>query len=291
MSARSQLNNPLNLLLVGLPGKLATVIAEGVAAGQDLNLLDFAFCSSNCQRSSLPVANQSIKLVQPVDWESALVDLEGLARTIVIDCTVPAAVPDNVSFYRKNQLNFILATSGYKQADIEGLLITDRASWQGNALFAPNLAKPIVLLQALLEYGATRFPGALSDLEMQITESHQSSKRDVSGTALWMLERFNKLGANLTPGSQINSVRDAAAQEELGVPAQFIDGHAWHSYRFKTKGAVPAFAATLEHNVNGRELYAAGAISAAKFLFSKVLAGSRGEIFSMIDVLENEGAK
>ena len=40
------------------------------------------------------------------------------------------------------------------------------------------------------------------------------------------------------------------------------------------------------HNVNGRDIYAKGTIDAICYLNGKIKAGSKGQVFTMIDVLK-----
>lgn len=42
------------------------------------------------------------------------------------------------------------------------------------------------------------------------------------------------------------------------------------------------------HNVNGREIYASGTLDAIRYLDKKVKEGSKGQVYSMIDVLEGK---
>jgi 4-hydroxy-tetrahydrodipicolinate reductase len=45
----------------------------------------------------------------------------------------------------------------------------------------------------------------------------------------------------------------------------------------------------ITHNVNGRDIYAAGTLDAVIFLAGKIAEGAEGSAFSMIDVLEGAG--
>lgn len=49
----------------------------------------------------------------------------------------------------------------------------------------------------MLKYMSDRFPGAFSGYTLTVTESHQASKLDTSGTAKAMVEFFKKLGATM----------------------------------------------------------------------------------------------
>jgi 4-hydroxy-tetrahydrodipicolinate reductase len=51
------------------------------------------------------------------------------------------------------------------------------------AVIAPQMGKQVVAFQAVMEMMGTTFPGAFAGYDLQVVESHQSSKRDTSGTA------------------------------------------------------------------------------------------------------------
>ena len=52
----------------------------------------------------------------------------------------------------------------------------------------------VVAFQATMEMMADNFPGAFAGYALEVTESHQRSKADTSGTAKAVLASFQKLG-------------------------------------------------------------------------------------------------
>lgn len=52
----------------------------------------------------------------------------------------------------------------------------------------------VVAFQAAMDIMASNFPGAFAGYTLKVTESHQSSKVDTSGTAKAIVEYFQKLG-------------------------------------------------------------------------------------------------
>lgn len=52
----------------------------------------------------------------------------------------------------------------------------------------------IVAFQAMMEYMSNNFPGAFSGYKLEVTESHQRTKVDTSGTAKDVITSFAKLG-------------------------------------------------------------------------------------------------
>jgi dihydrodipicolinate reductase len=121
-------------------------------------------------------------------------------------------------------------------------------------IIAPNLALPIIKLFNLL-------PGFVKEMdslgaEKSLAESHQFGKK-APGTA--------KKFAEIMKLSSFKSIRDRLVQLAIGVAREFLDGHAYHFLKFEWDGLV------LEINtkVNGRKIYAVGAIVVAKATLSK----------------------
>ena len=85
--------------------------------------------------------------------------------------------------------------------------------------------------------------------------------------------------------SQIIKVREKGAQlDDMHVPEQYLDGHAFHTYTLTSQDQTVAF--QFQHNVCGRQIYAEGTVDAAIFLAQQIAAKAEQKVFNMIDVLE-----
>jgi 4-hydroxy-tetrahydrodipicolinate reductase len=189
-------------------------------------------------------------------------------RLIVVDYTTPAAALDNALFYARNGVPFVMGTTG---ADAEQVA---RAAQEAGvpALVAPQMGKQVVALQAALQMAADAFPGAFSGYELDVVESHQASKVDVSGTAREVVRSLRGLGGRFAaeakeekdevaaeggggeaaattsssnsssdPVWHVRRVRDRATQQSpaIGVPYDALGGHAYHTYTLSSPGAPP----------------------------------------------------
>lgn len=160
-------------------------------------------------------------------------------------------------------------------------------------MIAPNMAKGIVALQATLARMSTDFPGAFDGYKLGVTESHQSTKKDVSGTAVALCRSFEGLtGAPFDKG-EIVSHRDDLSSTAFGVPPSALKGHAFHTYSLK--GADDTVEFQFRHNVCGRRVYAEGTVDAVLFLAWQIAAfeggktDSKKRLFTMIDILSEGG--
>jgi len=198
---------------------------------------------------------------------------------IVIDFTHPSAVNSNADIYAGSQCPFVMGTTG---GDREKLMKVTNDS-ETYAVIAPNMCKQIVAFQATMEKMASDFPNAFGGYKMELTESHQSTKADTSGTAKAVVASFNSLGVQPFAVDDIRKVRDPQEQASMGVPKDSLTGHAWHTYTLTSADGSVQF--QFKHNVNGRSTYAEGVADAVQFLAEKIKTGSKKRVFNMIDVL------
>lgn len=268
-------------MINGLPGNVASTIASHAINDNRFELIPFSFTGPDIKESAVSIASTDITLVKPgerLDTIRRISETKG--DFITIDYTHPSAVNDNVEFYCKNNLPFVLGTTGGDRNFIRDLVIKSPIA----AIIAPNMVKQIVGLQAMMEYAAETFPGLFNGYSMNVVESHQSWKADTSGTAKAMIRYFNRLGVDFTE-EQIQKERDPEKQKnEWNIPEDYLDGHGWHTYTLDSPDKTARFAIT--HNINGRDVYAEGTLDGVLYLQKKLDQGASGTVFSMIDVLK-----
>lgn len=262
------------VLIAGLPGKMAAEVSELVAGSDDLRLLPTGLTGPVSDGETLSLGGVEVTLVA----EDSRSSLALPADTIAVDYTTPDAALGNVRWYTASDLPFVMGTTSFDLEEAQRLVAASGVS----AVIAPNMAAPIVLLQAAGEYLASQFPSAMADAQLSVRESHQAGKKDTSGTAKAMVDYVQRLGVGFDV-SQIEKLREAEGQLAFGVPEEHLGGHAFHRYELSAAAGTVRLA--LEHNVVGRRVYAEGTVQAIRFLRDRVAAGSRGEVFSMEDVL------
>jgi len=262
------------LLLSGLPGPMAAEVAALAAATPGMTLLPFALTSPTRHGTTFNVGSKEVRLLAR---EHAPDDLP--PGTIAIDYSTPDTALGNARWFVDRRLPFVMGTTGFDPAELAPLLA------QANlpAVIAPNMAPPIVLVQAAMRWLASEFPGACEDTNLAVRESHQQQKRDTSGTAKALVSAFQSLGVDFGV-EQIERIRDPERQRaELDVPAEFLDAHAFHRYRLGAAGGTVNIA--LEHDVLGRRVYAEGTLRAVRFLQVRIAEGAPARLFTMEDVL------
>jgi 4-hydroxy-tetrahydrodipicolinate reductase len=272
---------PIKVMVNGLPGNVAKIIAGHMAADDRFELIHSSLTGPEIDEDAVVVGNASIRLIRPDTRDADIIGIKNShGGFISVDFTHPSAVNVNAEFYCRHGLPFVMGTTG---GDRSTLLETVRNA-DIAAVIAPNMAKQIVGFQAMMEWTAETFPGLFQGYTLEIKESHQQGKADTSGTAKAMVGYFNKLGASFSV-DDIAKERDPERQHTVwGVPKEHLAGHGWHTYTLTSKDQTVKFQFT--HNVNGREIYASGTVDAILFLDAALDQGATGRVFSMIDVLK-----
>ena len=284
----------LRIMVNGMPGPMATAAAEACLR-KGLSLSPVAMTGPAIDPSIITVTDDvtgksaEVRLIpatnegreEIISSLAGVRDAAGYDNVLAIDYTHPSAVNDNAIFYAEHNLPFVMGTTGGDRDK----LMSDMVSSDAFAVIAPNMGKQIVAMQAGLEDLATKFPAAFAGYKLEVTESHQKTKADTSGTAKAVIDSLNKLSDdNFNVEKDIEMLRDDQSSLDFGVSEGALKGHAFHTYTLTSADESVVF--ELKHNVEGRTIYAEGTADAVKFLAGKVKTGMEGKVFSMIDVLQ-----
>jgi 4-hydroxy-tetrahydrodipicolinate reductase len=270
------------MMMNGLPGKVATTIATHAVKAAGIELLPYSLTGPEIDTPEIQLGDTAVVLVKPDRREALIKELKDSHGIFIsVDFTHPSAVNDNADFYCAQELPFVMGTTGGDRAKLQATVEVSNIP----AVIAPNMAKQIVGLQAMMAYGGEQFPTLFKGYTMTLEESHQQGKADTSGTAKAMVGYFNQMGVAFDP-DEIVQVRDPKIQkQQWGIPEAYLEGHGWHTYTLTSPDGTVTF--QFKHNVNGRDIYATGTFDAACFLAAKVAAGVKGRVYSMIDVLRH----
>jgi len=265
------------VLVSGLPGKMATLVAKELAEDERFHLLPFAITSARQRNVSQTLSNgQRIDLLNyyPFDVPHG---------TLVVDFTTPQSAEINTLNYTQLGIPFVMGTTGGNRVAIEDLIRNSNIS----AVLAPNMNVEIVERQIEIDKMASSNPRIFEGAIVQIDEIHQPSKVDISGTAISFRNQYEKHGATL--GGHIESIRDDPSSPRVqeafaGITPDPQRGYAYH--RVIVTGKNGNHIHDFETRVIGREVYVVGTLLAVMFLAEKIREGSHGEIFTMRDVVE-----
>lgn len=257
------------IFISGLPGKMATLIAETLAQNESYDLLPLGMSSRKHNFEYIDIHGQKLLLRDFCPKKSA-------PGTIAIDFTTPQNATLNAIHYVSLGIPFVMGTTGGDRRAMEEAVRSSQIS----AVIAPNMAVSIVEVQDEIKNLIDTSPNAYLGWRMTIRESHQATKRDVSGTAKALQAQLERLGAVME--GEIESIRDPQTQRQLGI--QNLEAHGYHWITLTSpQGEVKRYPTVIE----GRQPYVNGTLMAVKFLARKMREGSRGEVFTMSDVIED----
>lgn len=258
------------VVLSGLPGGMATEAMNVIRAQPDMTLMEYALTGPS--RKEFPYAG--VTLIYPADHDAYLRQLKGTHPELIVVDFSRADIGTQAGLYANIGVPFVYGGTLGNRAEAERAIRTSSIS----AVIAPNMSKQLVAWTAALNYLEKEFPGAFSGYRGHVTESHQSTKRDPSGTGRAWMQVLATLGVTF---DDMESVRDPARQSKLGVPDGALGSHGYHWVALSSGNTGVSF----HTRVNGRRTYADGAVDAIRYLNRKMRKGSEGGVFSMIDVL------
>ena len=284
----------VGVLMSGLPGAMGHEVSRALVRREGVRVLTEAAMTGPNMPATVEVEGVgTVTLVDP-SAEGAKDKIKAAVEkargefdvVLAVDFTHPTAVNANADLFNELKLPFVMGTTG---GDRERLMESTQKA-KNPAVIAPNMCKQVVAFQAMMDSMATRFPGSFNGYTLSVTESHQKTKADTSGTAKAVVKSLSAMvGGPAFEESQIKKVRGDDESKAFGVPEQFLTGHAWHTYRLESGDKTVAF--EFQHNINGRATYAEGVADAVEFLAAKIVAKAKPKIYSMIDVLEAGGMR
>jgi len=202
--------------------------------------------NKNCP--DVPLLSHNI----PVSFKDAA--LKG--SHVLIEFTTPEASLLHLKACRKYGVNIVLGTTGFTKAQIAQI---KKASCGIAIVFSSNMSVGVNLVFGLIRQAA-QITG--KDYSIALSETHHVHKKDApSGTAKTMAEiaeQFSK-----TKVKEIESIREG---EVIGD----------HTISFES----PVDLISIHHHAKTRDIFAQGALVAAKFLSKK-----KKGLFNMQDVL------
>ncbi len=251
----------LKVLISGCNGHMGNVTAELCREAGDIDVVA-GFDLLGPEREDFPVFPSPTAFQGEAD--------------VLIDFSAPAALPALLELGKERGIPLVLATTGY--SDPQCAAVT--AAAQAIPIFrSANMSLGVSLLAALV----TRAAAALGeDFDVEIVERRHRRKLDApSGTALLLADAAAQ-GLPYDPEIvwERQSVRRPRGARELGISSVrggTIVGE--HQVIFAGHDEV----LELTHTAQSREVFASGALRAARFLAKIKTPG----LYSMKDLIKN----
>ena len=249
-----------NLILCGCGGKMGQAIIRSVAdstdarivAGVDIN------ASAIAPACAFPVYDTVSQFPGKAD--------------VIIDFSHHTALPSLLTYAKATGTPIVVATTGH--TDEERQLLTDSAK-DIAVFFSGNMSIGINLLIELARHAAKTL-GESFDIE--IVEKHHNQKLDApSGTALMLADGIREERGETEYVFDRHTKRAKREAKEIGIHSVrggTIVGE--HEVMFAGSNEV----ITLSHSAASREIFAGGALRAAKYL-----CGKSAGLYNMSDLI------
>lgn len=249
----------LNLLISGCNGHMGQVVAQICRETEDVEIVA-GFDLLGQENEDFPVYSSPSAYPGRAD--------------VLIDFSAPPALPALLEFGLERKVPLVLATTGYSSAQLEQI----NAAAQALPIFrSGNMSFGINVLAELVKKAAAALG---ENFDIEIVERHHRRKVDApSGTALLLADAA---GSALSYEPEYiyerQSVRKPRGKQEIGISSVRggnIVGD--HEVIFAGRDEV----IELKHSAMSREVFASGALRAARFLAAVKTPG----LYSMTDLV------
>lgn len=248
------------IILFGCNGRMGQVVSRLAESMDDVEIV-CGIDINEVQKNNYPVYKDPY-------------DFKGKADAI-IDFSHPDMLGTLLNFAVTRKIPAVIATTGLLKKQIEALRL---ASLDVAIFYSANMSLGVNLLIELVK-NATCALG--DDFDIEIIEKHHNQKIDApSGTALAIADAIAEASASpMEYTYDRHSVRKKRSKNEIGIHAirgGTIVGE--HEVIFAGKDEI----ITIKHTAMSREIFASGAIKAAKYISTK-----KNGLFNMKDLVLN----
>lgn len=227
-------------------GKMGRVITELISLREDAHIAAGVDISGGT--ADYPVYTAIDEVTEPSD--------------VIIDFSHPSALGGILQYAGKKRLPVVLATTGYSDEETR---IIKAAAEEVPIFFSFNMSLGINLLVELSKRAASILG---DDFDIEIIEAHHNQKLDApSGTAVMLADGINSV---LDEQKELvynrHDYRRKREKKEIGmhsIRGGTIVGE--HEVIFAGRDEI----ITLSHSARSKEVFAAGAVSAALFMVGK----------------------
>lgn len=237
----------IKIILSGCSGAMGRTMLEAIKSEPDIVVVA-GICNSKNLNFDFPVYNKFTDIKEDAD--------------LIIDFSSKYLLNEILDYADRKSLNLVLATTGYSNYDEEKIFGISRKI----AVFrSSNMSYGVNIVLKIMEY-ATKLLEKNYDIE--IIESHSSKKIDApSGTAKMILSTIKN---NISYTANIVYDREGllSGRKKSDIGVHSVRGGSLlgnHSVMFIGAGDV----IKIEHTTLSKQIFADGAIKAAKFISDK----------------------
>lgn len=234
------------IILCGANGKMGHVIRNIVAADNEYEIV--AGVDINTESTDFPIYSEIDSVKESAD--------------VIIDFSNPALLNSLLEYSAAKKIPVVIATTGFDDDQKKQI---ENAATENGVFFTYNMSLGINLL-ATLAKKAVDVLG--NDFDIEIIEKHHNQKIDApSGTALMLADAIcEEIDKPMKYEYDRHSKREKRSKNEIGMHAVrggTIVGE--HEIIFAGRDEI----ITLSHSARSKEIFAVGAVNAAKYMVGK----------------------
>ncbi len=237
----------MELVVCGCNGHMGKLVVKAAKKAGDITVVGGVDPSGD-NESNFPVFDSVGKITVRPD--------------VIIDFSSPRALSALLSYGEDNKVPLVLCTTGLSESQVERI---KECAKKIPIFFSGNMSLGINVLIKLIKKATS----ALKDsFDIEIIERHHSRKVDApSGTAFMIAEKIAaEVGDGVKYSYDRHSQRKPRDKKEIGIHS-VRGGNIVGDHEVIFAGANEVI--TLSHHAQSREIFADGAINAARFLFNK----------------------
>ena len=234
------------IILCGANGKIGHVIRNIVAADNECEIV--AGVDINTESTDFPIYSEIDSVKESAD--------------VIIDFSNPALLNSLLEYSAAKKIPVVIATTGFDDDQKKQI---ENAATENGVFFTYNMSLGINLL-ATLAKKAVDVLG--NDFDIELIEKHHNQKIDApSGTALMLADAIcEEIDKPMKYEYDRHSKREKRSKNEIGMHAVrggTIVGE--HEIIFAGRDEI----ITLSHSARSKEIFAVGAVNAAKYMVGK----------------------
>lgn len=218
-------------------------------------------CNGKMGKTVCDMINQDRELDLCGGIDKGLENRVNTKPDVIIDFSVPEGTFSILEYAKKNKLAIVIATTGFTPEEEEKI--------KEYANFIPifksaNMSFDVIMMKNLLKHIAPKLEGT----DIEITEVHHNRKIDSpSGTAQMFANSINEaLGNKYHCEYNRHTKHEKRDKYEIGM-SSIRGGNIVGEHIVQFFGEYETF--EIKHTTYSRNVFAQGAIKAAKFIFNK----------------------
>ena len=236
----------LEVLVNGCNGKMGQVVCDLIEQNENL-VLKAGFDKNITGEFAFPVFDKIENIKEKPD--------------VIIDFSIPIATLNILEYASKNNVPIVIATTGFTKEQEEKI---EEYSKIIPIFKSANMSYEIMILKKLVSW----LSPLLRDTDIEITETHHNRKIDSpSGTAQMLADTINSaLGNTLHCEYDRHHKHEKRDKNEIGM-SSIRGGNIVGEHQIQFFGEFETF--ELKHTSYSRNVFAEGALKAAKFIVNQ----------------------